>query len=72
MYFDVSPDNSRIAYSACAYNEEVSRGQRTGLEWDYNYDIGLANIDGTEVRRLTSTLGFENFPVWSPDGKHIA
>ena len=71
MYFDVSPDNSRIAYSACAYNRK-SAEESGSLEWDYNYDIGLANIDGTEVRRLTSTLGFENFPVWSPDGRSIA
>ena len=71
MSFDVSPDGSRIAYSACTYNRKPAEDSRED-DWVYNYDIALANIDGTDVRRLTATSGFENFPVWSPDGSRIA
>ena len=71
IYVDMSPDGSRIAYSACAYNRKLAEDSRED-DWVYNYDIALSSVDGTEVRRLTATPGFENFPVWSPDGIHIA
>jgi tricorn protease len=38
----------------------------------YADDLWVANIDGTEVRRLTSDEGIESNPVFSPDGKYIA
>ena len=71
MNYDMSPDGSRIAYSACAYNRKPVEDSRDD-DWVYNYDIAFTNMDGTEVGRLTATPGFENFPVWSPDGSHIA
>ena len=49
MHFDVSPDGSHIAYSACAYNRKSPEDTRDD-EWVYNYDIALANMDGTEVQ----------------------
>ena len=30
------------------------------------------NVDGTDVRRLTTTPGYDGGPWWSPDGKQIA
>jgi Tol biopolymer transport system component len=29
------------------------------------------NVDGTNVRRLTNTAGYDGGPWWSPDGKRI-
>ncbi len=40
--------------------------------WFYNYEIVLSDIDGGNVRRLTTNLHHDNFPVWSPDGARIA
>jgi tricorn protease len=38
----------------------------------YANDLWLANLDGKEVRRLTSDLGVESNPRFSPDGRLIA
>jgi hypothetical protein len=37
-----------------------------------NNDIYKANVDGTNVERLTTHGASETFPVWSPDGSRIA
>ena len=71
VYFDVSPDGSRFAFSTCTYVRKSSEDEGED-EWGYNYDIALANLDGTDVKRLTETPDFENFPVWSPNGTHVA
>ncbi len=76
MYFDVSPDGSRLAFSACAHNRipEVTdvRPGSWPRGWRFDYDVVLANIDGTGVQRLTATPSGENFPIWSPDGSSVA
>ncbi len=38
----------------------------------YAGDLWVANLDGSNVRRLTSDIGDESSPVFSPDGKLIA
>jgi tricorn protease len=38
----------------------------------YADDLWLADIDGKNVRRLTSDIGVESHPVFSPDGKTLA
>ena len=70
-YYDPSPDGSRIVYSACAYTE-VAVPDMVGYGSVYNYEIALSNIDGTDVKRLTENIQFDNFPAWSPDGESIA
>jgi len=55
--FDISPDGRRIVF--------------TSLK-DGDLDIYTMNVDGTNVRRLTTTPGYDGGPWWSPDGKQIA
>src|SRR5579871_5633400 len=38
----------------------------------YADDLWVADLDGKNVRRLTSDVGVESHPVFSPDGKTIA
>jgi TolB protein len=38
---------------------------------DGDLDIYTMNADGTDVRRLTNTLGYDGGPFFSPDGKWI-
>ncbi len=38
----------------------------------YADDLWVADLDGTNVRRLTSDIGVESHPVFSPDGKTVA
>jgi tricorn protease len=45
---------------------------QTHIAFVYANDLWLANLDGKEVRRLTSDLGVESNPRFSPDGKLIA
>src|SRR5665811_34677 len=44
----------------------------THIAFIYANDLWVANIDGSNPRRLTSDAGAESGPFFSPDGKHIA
>lgn len=57
-----SPEYSRIAYSANAYDE-------TGENRD---KIFIMTADGSEKKQITFGDSFDKFPTWSPDGKFIA
>jgi hypothetical protein len=52
-----SPDHSRIAFQS---------------NRDGNWEIYVANADGTGVRRLTDDDAEDGEPAWTPDGKSIA
>jgi TolB protein len=52
----ISPDGTRIAYSA-------NRGG--------NFDIWVANIDGSNARNLTASRAEDTAPCWSPSGLEI-
>jgi Tol biopolymer transport system component len=53
----VSPDGRRVVF--------------TSLK-DGDLDIYTMNVDGSDVRRLTTTPGYDGGPWWSPDGTKIA
>lgn len=38
----------------------------------YANDLWTAGLDGRDVRRLTSDVGIESYPAFSPDGKWLA
>jgi Tol biopolymer transport system component len=58
-----SPDGTRIAYT------QVHFGDRSPLDDDY--DIWVADADGTHSRPLVQGTGFQWLPHWSPDSEWI-
>lgn len=61
-----SPDSKSIAY-ACR--------KKTGMEYalSTNSDIYLYTIETKETRNLTEGMtGYDTYPVFSPDGQHLA
>ena len=51
-----SPDGQRIVFAST----------RTG-----NYDVFVANADGTDLRQLTSDTAADYTPAFAPDGNHV-
>ena len=53
--------------------EEHKAGKRRTYRWDFepNMSIFEANPDGTELKRLTDTAGYNAEGSYSPDGKQI-
>lgn len=58
-----SPDGSKLA---CV----TTRRPDWDLEWIW--DIYSFNLDGSDVRKLTGSLGVCIAPDWSPDGRRVA
>jgi len=54
----VSPDGERVAFMS----------RREGDNWD----IYVANVDGSNLMRLTTNPAQDGLPAWSPDGNAIA
>src|SRR5689334_410946 len=53
--------------------QERKSGKRPPYRWDFDdhLDIFEANPDGTGLRRLTDSPGYDAEGSYSPDGKHI-
>ena len=70
-----SPDGKLIVFSSNrhAYTEKLSTQDQAIFDRDKSYlvDIYLMNTDGTGVRRLTETKGYDGGPFFSADGKKI-
>ncbi len=69
------PDNSRIVYSSthhaapgCPPPPDMRRGYVWAL---YDYDIYSARPDGSDVRVISSSPGYDAEPTLSPDGSRI-
>ena len=63
-----SPDGEWLAFT-------LSSSARIRIEEGARYaerDIYLAKLDGSEIKRLTTTPGSDHGASWSPDGKTIA
>jgi dipeptidyl aminopeptidase/acylaminoacyl peptidase len=58
----VSPDGKHVAFSVRDTDVEGNRGR---------LDVWLASIDGTGVKRLTTSPDNDQDPQWSPDGHWI-
>jgi Tol biopolymer transport system component len=57
-----SPDGTRVAFTVAWYPQGWST---------LDGDIYVANIDGTNLRRLTTAPELDDQPAWSPDGSRI-
>jgi TolB protein len=51
-----SPNGKKVAFQS----------NRTG-----DWEIFVMNLDGSDIRQLTHSSGFDGGPIWSPDGKKI-
>jgi Tol biopolymer transport system component len=58
-----SPDGKRIAWN-CTMGHRHSNGRG-------DFEICVANADGSDLTQLTDTEGDNKYPAWSPDGLHI-
>ncbi|HXG19697.1 MAG TPA: hypothetical protein VNN62_11575 [Methylomirabilota bacterium] len=70
-----SPDGSLIVFASNrhAFTDALSDEERKLFTQDASsqIDIYLMHADGTHVRRLTNTLGYDGGPFFSADGKKI-
>jgi Tol biopolymer transport system component len=70
-----SPDGTLIVFTSNrhAYSTALSAEEKELFQNDPSSlaDIYLMKSDGTEVRRLTDTLGYDGGPFFSADGKKI-
>ena len=71
-----SPDGSLIVFSStrAAYPlENLPPQERARFDKDPAYfaDIYVMNADGSNVRRLTETPGYDGGPFFSPDGQRV-
>ena len=61
----ISPDGRRIAWTSSSADE--SQGV---LEFEHiNWDVYVADINGGNVQRLTTSSGLDTEPTWGPDGR---
>lgn len=70
-----SPDGQYIAFASnrSGYTEKLSPEDKKLFEMDASYmmDIYIMKADGTNVKRLTTSKGYDGGPFFSPDGKKI-
>lgn len=70
-----SPDGQWIAFASNrhAYTESLSKedAERFAIDKSFMLDIYIMKSDGSDVRRLTTSKGYDGGPFFSPDGKRI-
>ena len=70
-----SPDGQWIAFASnrAGYTEKLSAEDKKLFEQDPSYmmDIYIMKADGTHVKRLTTSKGYDGGPFFSADGKKI-
>jgi TolB protein len=71
----IAPDYQRIIYASthaadtlCPPKPDLSKGYVWAL---FDYDIYSAKLDGTDLKNLTNSPGYDAEAVYSPDGSKI-
>lgn len=71
----VSPDNKHIVFASnrSAYDHVLTPKEKEIFDKNPSYfmDIYLMNADGSGVKQLTHSPGYDGGPFFSPDGKRI-
>ena len=49
----------------------VNSDNNLNVKNEKNFDLYSINIDGTNMKRTTFFDGFDGFPMFSPNGKHL-
>jgi Tol biopolymer transport system component len=76
QWLDATGQTQPLRATAADYYESVrfspdGKQLAVGLMEDGNANIWLYEWERDRMIHRTFTAGFDNFPVWSPDGKHI-
>jgi Tol biopolymer transport system component len=79
-----SPDGERVLFSSTHLDPEAvekqkeeiafrAEGKEHRYSWDFDeyYDVFTARTDGSDLRRVTTALGYDAEASFSPDGKQI-
>ncbi len=77
QFFPIEPDNipyPQIVSAACTPDGDTITYMLVGedLNGEYQRTLISANLDGSDAKHLSSTLGTASQHSWSPDGKSIA
>jgi Tol biopolymer transport system component len=59
-----SPDGTRIVFMSDRTDPDITDGREV-------QDVFTMRPDGTDVRKVTDSVGFSGHPSWSPDGRWI-
>jgi Tol biopolymer transport system component len=73
ILFASSHTDPKIAETEKAARELAAQGGRRRYEWDFDAEMELyvVNFDGTGMKRLTESPGYDAEGSYSPDGTHI-
>ena len=73
LLFSSTHHDQQTLSKEASENEFRASGKTRRYSWDYDpeYEIYSANIDGTDLKRLTNVPGYDAEASFSPDGKLI-
>lgn len=70
-----SPNGQLICFASNrrAYDDQLSEREKELFEQDPSsaIDIYMSSVDGSQVRRLTDSIGYDGGPFFSPDGQMV-
>ena len=71
LTFDPSSDVGPVSFSPDGKQIAFARNKTDAGVASFYYDIFVMNLDGSDLRQLTTDPEFDAEPAWSPDGSRI-